>query len=149
MKTSQGLLSARAEADWLIGLNVSRALSCKYDTRLTAGRVQTPTLALIINRENRIRRFTPEPYWTIEADYGSFQARWTGTNGQNRIMKAEKAEALAEKLKGQEHRVESISVREKKEAPPLAYDLTELQREANRQMGFSARKTLQVLPGPV
>jgi DNA topoisomerase-3 len=137
----------RAEADWLIGLNVSRALSCKYDTKLTAGRVQTPTLALMIDREKKIRQFTPEPYWTIESDYGSIQARWQGKNGKNRFMDQEKAAEILEALKGQDHKISDITVKEVREAPPLAYDLTELQREANKQMGFSARKTLQVLQG--
>lgn len=137
----------RAEADWLIGLNISRALSCKYDTKLTAGRVQTPTLALIIQREKKIRKFTAEPFWTIEADYGSFQATWQGKNGQNRFMDHSRAEALLADLNGKDHKVSEISVKKVKEAPPLAYDLTELQREANKQMGFSAKKTLQVLQG--
>ena len=137
----------RAEADWLIGLNASRALSCKHDTKLTAGRVQTPTLALIVNREKKIRRFTPSPYWTIEADYGSFQARWQDPKGQIRIQNPEQAENLQSELTDREHILEEITVKKVKEMPPLAYDLTELQREANRQMGFSARKTLQVLQG--
>jgi len=137
----------RAEADWLIGLNVSRALSCRYDTKLTAGRVQTPTLSLIIEREKKIRAFRPEPFWTIEADYGAFQARRQGKNGQTRIMDPDQAESLLSGLKGLEHRVVSVKTKKNREAPPLAYDLTELQREANRQLGFSARKTLQVLQG--
>ncbi len=137
----------RAEADWLIGLNASRALSCKHDTKLTAGRVQTPTLALIVNREKKIRRFSPSPYWTLEADYGSFQALWQDPKGQIRIQTGEAAEKLQRDLSGKEHILEEITVKKVNEMPPLAYDLTELQREANRQMGFSARKTLQVLQG--
>ena len=137
----------RAEADWLIGLNASRALSCKHDTKLTAGRVQTPTLALIVNRENKIRRFNPSPYWILEADYGSFQGLWQDPKGQTRIQTQENAEALQNELAHREHTLKEITVKKVKEMPPLAYDLTELQREANRQMGFSARKTLQVLQG--
>lgn len=136
----------RAEADWLIGLNVSRAMSCRYDTKLTAGRVQTPTLALLIEREKKIRRHVPEAYWTVEADYGPFQARWQGKHGP-RISDQARVEALLEELQGQTHCVRSVTVKESRQAPPQAYDLTELQREANKQMGFSAKKTLQVLQG--
>ncbi len=137
----------RAEADWLIGLNASRALSCKHDTKLTAGRVQTPTLALVINREKKIRCFTPRPFWTIEADFGSFQAYWQDQKGQIRISDQEKAENLKSELEKTEYILKEINIKRVKEAPPLAYDLTELQREANRQLGFSAKKTLQILQG--
>ena len=136
---------SRAEADWLIGLNISRALSCKHDTRLTAGRVQTPTLALVMEREKQIRKFKPKPFWQIEATYKGFQALWNDEKGQNRIGNEEEAREILEKLSGNKHRLISVKRKEQKEAPPLAYDLTELQREANRQMGFSAQKTLQVL----
>ncbi len=135
----------RAEADWLIGLNVSRALSCKYDTKLTAGRVQTPTLALVMERENQIRNFKPRPYWQIEASYSGFQALWCDEKGQKRIGSEEEARRILGELSGNEHRLISAGRKEQKEAPPLAYDLTELQREANRQLAFSAQKTLQVL----
>ena len=136
---------SRAEADWLIGLNVTRALSCKHDTKLTAGRVQTPTLALVMERERQIRSFRPRPYWQIEATYKGFQALWCDDKGQKRIGSEEEAQRILAELSGAEHRLVSVKRKEQKEAPPLAYDLTELQREANRQLGFSAQKTLQVL----
>ena len=75
----------RAEADWIIGLNISRALSCKYDARLSAGRVQTPTMALIIMREEEINNFRPESYWQVQADFGSFTGLWRSTQGATRI----------------------------------------------------------------
>lgn len=134
----------RAEADWLIGLNVTRALTTKYNDPLSAGRVQTPTLAMIINREKEIQTFVPKPYWTIHAQIGSLSASWE-RNGEKRIFSKETAEHLYAKLKGKQAIVVSIERKKKKEAQPLPYDLTELQREANKRFGFSAKKTLTVL----
>ena len=138
---------ARAAADWLIGLNVTRALSCRYDSRLSAGRVQTPTLAMIIKREEEIDNFTPVNYWTIEADLGSFSAIWRENKGTNRFNEYEKALNLATKIEGSDAQITDLSIKVKNEAPPKAYDLTELQRDGNRYLGFSAKKTLQVLQG--
>lgn len=138
---------ARAEADWLVGLNVTRALSCKFDTRLSAGRVQTPTLAMIIRREEEIDRFEPQNYWNIEADLGAFTAQWRSEKGVNRFSDYEKAVALATKMENGEAQIIEITRKEKSDAPPKAYDLTELQRDGNRYLGFSAKKTLQVLQG--
>ncbi len=76
----------RAEADWLIGLNVTRALSCKYNAQLTAGRVQTPTLAMIVNRENEIQDFQSVDYWTIRADFGDYYGDWRDRHNQGRIF---------------------------------------------------------------
>jgi len=136
----------RAEADWLIGLNVTRALTSKYNAQLAAGRVQTPTLAMIIEREEEIRRFRPVPYWTLECDFGSFKALWRDSgNGDSRIFQMEKAEMLRQKLQGKPAKIVHVKSVEKQEAVPLAYDLTELQRDANRRFGFSAKRTLSVL----
>ena len=138
---------ARAEADWLIGLNVTRALSCRYDSRLSAGRVQTPTLAMIIKREEEIDNFTPKNFWTIEANMGSFTAAWRNDKGINRFSDYDKALEIASKIENSEARIIELEKKEKTEAPPKAYDLTELQRDGNRYLGFSAKKTLQVLQG--
>jgi DNA topoisomerase-3 len=138
---------ARAEADWLVGLNVTRALSCRYDSRLSAGRVQTPTLAMIIKREEEIDQFTPQNYWTIEANLGSFNAYWQNGKGLNRFNDYDKALALASKIENSEAEIVEWQNSVKNEAPPKAYDLTELQRDGNRYLGFSAKKTLQVLQG--
>lgn len=135
----------RAEADWLIGLNVTRALSCKYNAQLTAGRVQTPTLAMIVHRENDIKKFQPVDYWTIRADFGDYFGDWRDKNNQSRIFEQAKAEAIIEKVKGKTGIIQNIKKEAKSEAPPLAYDLTELQRDGNRRMGWSAQKTLAVL----
>ncbi len=136
----------RAEADWLIGLNVTRALSCTYDTRLSAGRVQTPTLAMIQSREQQIKNFIPKPYWLLEANFGGFSAAWRGKSG-NRIFKETEADALASKLKNAEAEVISLTEKTSTVPPPLAYDLTALQQDANNMLGYSAKQTLNVLQG--
>ncbi|HOV14337.1 MAG TPA: DNA topoisomerase III, partial [Spirochaetota bacterium] len=135
----------RAEADWIIGLNVTRALSCKYDTKLSAGRVQTPTLSIIIERENEIKSFKPEPFWTINIDFGNFTAMWFGKNGINRFKDYENAKKIVDNLKDKEGIVSELITEDKSEMPPLAYDLTALQRDANKILNFSAKKTLQTL----
>ena len=136
----------RAEADWLIGLNVTRALTVKYNAQLSAGRVQTPTLTMIVEREQEIRNFNPVPYWTLKADFGNFHASWRSvTTKENRIFDEEKAQKLLEQVKNQLGKVASIKKSPKQEPHPLAYDLTELQRDANRRYGFSAKQTSNVL----
>ncbi|NLK51805.1 MAG: DNA topoisomerase III [Syntrophomonadaceae bacterium] len=136
----------RAEADWLVGLNVTRALTCKFNAQLSAGRVQTPTLAMVVERENEIKRFVPKDYWTINAFTDRFSLRWQDKNsGQTRIFNRNKAEELVAKVTGQAGEVIEIKKEAKRELPPLAYDLTELQRDANRKYGFSAKKTSSVM----
>ncbi|GBF34389.1 DNA topoisomerase III [Desulfocucumis palustris] len=134
----------RAEADWLIGLNVTRALTCKFNAQLTAGRVQTPTLAMIVQREEEIKKFVPVDYWTIRADFGDYFGDWRGKEG-NRIFDYPRAEELINKLKGHPGKIAELRRESKSEPAPLAYDLTELQRDANRRLGFSAQKTSSVL----
>lgn len=134
----------RAEADWLIGLNVTRALTTKYKDPLSAGRVQTPTLALVMEREALIQKFVPKEYWTIRAQIGPLQADWE-KNGEKRIFSKEAADGVLSKVKGQKAVIRSINRKEKTEPQPLPYDLTELQRDANKRYGFSAKKTSNVL----
>jgi len=135
----------RAEADWLIGLNVTRALTCKFNTQFTAGRVQTPTLAMIVKREEEIQHFKPVDYWTIRADFGDYFGDWRDKKGQGRIFDHDQAEEIVSRVQGQTGNVIDIKRETKSEPPPLAYDLTELQRDANRRLNFSAQKTLSVL----
>lgn len=130
----------RAEADWLIGLNVTRALTCKFNAQLNSGRVQTPTLAMIVRREEEIVKFVPEDYWTIRADFGDFFGDWRGKAG-NRLFDYRQVEALLQKLQGHTAKILQVKRDHKNEPPPLAYDLTELQRDANRKLNFSAQKT--------
>jgi DNA topoisomerase-3 len=136
---------ARAAADWYVGMNVTRALTCRYDAKLSAGRVQTPTLALLTDREDEIEAFSGGFYWTIRADFGLFSASWQDDDGSIRINEEEKASSLVEKLRGKVGKIGSVEKVEKVEQPPLAYDLTELQRDANSQLSFSAKQTLDVL----
>jgi DNA topoisomerase-3 len=135
----------RAEADWIIGLNVTRALTCKFEAQLSAGRVQTPTLAMIIDREKEIKAFVPVDYWTVDADFGDYFGTWREKDGNSRIFDQKKALEIQEKVKDRTGLIKDVRVGEKTEPPPLAYDLTELQRDANRRFGFSAKKTLSVL----
>ncbi|HYF83387.1 MAG TPA: DNA topoisomerase III [Clostridia bacterium] len=136
----------RAEADWLIGLNVTRALTCKYNAQLSAGRVQTPTLALIVQRENEIKSFIPKDYWTIEAKVNGFSLLWRDKSSSNtQLFDREKAEAIVSKLKGQTGEITDIKKEAKSELHPLAYDLTELQRDANKRYGYSAKQTLSIM----
>lgn len=134
----------RAEADWLIGLNVTRALTTKYKDPLSAGRVQTPTLALVMEREKAIQTFKPQEYWTISAQIGPLKADWE-ENGEKRIFSQDKADRIVANGKGQKAVVQSINRTAKSEQQPLPYDLTELQRDANKRFGFSAKKTSSVL----
>jgi len=135
----------RAEADWLIGLNVTRALTCKFNAQLTAGRVQTPTLAMIVDREAEIKQFVPVDFWTIRSDFGDYFGDWRNQAGNSRIFNRTKAEEIIAKIKGHPGVVKEVRTEGKSEQAPLAYDLTELQRDANKRYGFSAQKTLSVL----
>lgn len=134
----------RAEADWLIGLNVTRTLTCKFNAQLNAGRVQTPTLAMIVDRENEIKRFRPVDYWTIRADFGDYYGDWRGSDG-GRIYDYTRAEQILKKIAHQPGKIKDLKTEARSEPPPLAYDLTELQRDANRRYGWAAQKTLSVL----
>ncbi|MFF2911993.1 DNA topoisomerase III [Paenibacillus sp. NPDC057934] len=135
----------RAEADWMIGLNVTRALTCKFGAPLSAGRVQTPSLGMIMDRENEITSFRSQDFETLSADFGHFQAGWRANGGDGRIFDKDKTKALSEKLTGRNGRITKVQKSEKSEPHPLAYDLTELQRDANRKFGFSAKQTSSVL----
>lgn len=137
----------RAEADWFIGLNLTRALTTKYNEQLAAGRVQTPTLAMMVKREDEIKQFQSQEFYRIAADFGNFKGRWRGQagRGDDRIFERERAEHLQKKLNGKAGEVRSVSSTDKTEPQPLPYDLTELQRDANRRYQFSAKKTSSVL----
>lgn len=134
----------RAEADWLIGLNVTRALTTKYKDPLSAGRVQTPTLAMVLDREQQIQKFVPKEYWTILANIGPFATDWERDN-EKRIFNKETAESILKKVNDSKAILEKMERKKKSEQQPLPYDLTELQRDANKRFGFSAKKTLTVL----
>ena len=136
----------RAEADWLVGLNVTRALTCKHNAQLSAGRVQTPTLAIIVEREEEIRKFVPKEFYTIQAKLNNFYVTWfDNKTGQARLFDSQKAQEIAAKVKGASFTITNIKKDLKRETPPLLYDLTELQRDANKRYNFSAKKTLSIM----
>ncbi len=135
----------RAEADWYVGLNVTRALTCRHNASLSAGRVQTPTLALIVARENEIRTFRPVDYRVISADLGSFAVTYRDAKGNTAIFDLTEAEKIADIIKNKSFAVKSVTSSPKRTPPPALYDLTELQRDANKQYGFSAKHTLDTM----
>ncbi len=135
----------RAEADWLIGLNVSRALTCKHNAQLSAGRVQTPTLAMIVKREEEILKFRPKDYFTVKADFDGFSAIYKDSRNQARFFDAAAAQAVADAVKGQRGSLSEVKKTYKFKSPPAAYDLTELQRDANKKYGYSAKQTLSLM----
>ncbi|MCI5624120.1 DNA topoisomerase III [Anaerostipes sp.] len=136
---------SRAEADWLVGINATRALTCKYNAQLSCGRVQTPTLAMIEEREKEIRTFKPEIYygWKVTASGMSFI--WENSNGNQRIFDKKKSEEIGKVLKSGNLTVKEVSRKEKKSYGPELYDLTTLQKEASRKYGFSPKQTLNLM----
>ena len=136
---------ARAEADWLVGLNVTRALTCKHNAQLSAGRVQTPTLALIVAREEEILRFRPKEFYTLRANFAGFHAVYQDKAKQSRFFDRAKAEELLQSLQGKQALVAELKKEFKHQKPPAAYDLTELQRDANKRFGMSAKQTLAAM----
>lgn len=136
---------ARAEADWLVGLNTTRALTCKYNAQLSAGRVQTPTLALIVKREEEILAFQPKDYYSVQAIFKGFNATFRDKKNNTRFSDKAFAEKIAESAKGKKGTVAKVEKTAKKTPPPAAYDLTELQRDANKKYGYSAKQTLSLM----
>lgn len=133
---------ARAEADWVVGINATRALTSKYNASLSCGRVQTPTLAMIARREEEIKNFRPKPFYGVEAvtDKG---LKFTWKKG--RSFRKEICENIVSAGKGKKLSITHASRKKKKKWAPALYDLTELQREANQRYGFSAKETLSTL----
>ncbi len=138
--------SARAQADWLVGINATRALTCKYNAQLSCGRVQTPTLAIIARREEEIRQFKPKEYYGITALAAGVRFTWCESKSKStRTFSRDKAEDIASSLKGKSLTIAAVEKTKKKKQAPGLYDLTELQREANRRFGFSAKETLNIM----
>jgi DNA topoisomerase-3 len=147
MKLLEEAARSRSEADWLVGMNATRAASIRlraaFDGAVSLGRVQTPTLALLVRRELAIRAFVPEPYWLVEADFAATGDRlYSGRYlGGKRIPEAE-ATKIVEESRDKPGLVTKLEKKEERERPELLYDLTSLQRNANVLFGFSARRTL-------
>jgi DNA topoisomerase-3 len=135
----------RSEADWLVGINASRAYTLRYNVLLSIGRVQTPTLAIMVMRHEEIEKFESKEYYEVKTNYGDFGGIWfDGEYSNTKIFSKEEAEKKADKVQGKKGIVEKCEKEEKRQLPPLLYDLTELQREANRIYGYSAQKTLTI-----
>ena len=153
----------RAEADWLVGINATRALTCKYNAQLSCGRVQTPTLAMIAKREEEIRRFVPQPYYGIQAKCASPALTLTWQDGETKSFRSFDRARMEQMLKalqgtaagngaaggagaaGRTGVVAEIKRTPKKTQAPLLYDLTELQRDANKRFNYSAKETLNIM----
>ncbi len=161
--------ACRAQADWLVGMNASRAFTLRFDALLSIGRVQTPTLAILVKRWHEIADFKPEEYFTVTANFrerlpggkdaesgegpgagagGDYAGQWFDPNVKDekkacRLPDREKAQAIVQAVKGKPAVVQNVASEPKKELPPQLYDLTSLQRDANRKLGFTADKTLK------
>ena len=138
--------AARAEADWLVGMNGTRALTCKYNAQLSCGRVQTPTLAMIAKREEEIRKFVPKDYYGISVDTQDIKWTWRDEKTKSfRTFSRERAEEISKKIKDSALEVTKVETKSRKSMAPGLYDLTTLQREANQKYGFSAKETLNIM----
>lgn len=136
----------RAEADWLVGINATRALTCKYNAQLSCGRVQTPTLAMIAAREEEIRGFVPKPYYGLRAKAAGITFVWQdAATKSSRSFQKTRVEELLSRLSGKEAVIREVVRVPKKKPAPLLYDLTELQREASRRFNYSARDTMNIM----
>ena len=137
---------ARAEADWLVGINGTRALTCRHNAQLSCGRVQTPTLAIIARREAEIRKFQPEEYYGVTLQAGGIQWTWKDTrSGSYRTFQKDRAEEIRKNISDGVLEITSVAKKPKKTYAPGLYDLTTLQREANQKYGFSAKETLNIM----
>ncbi|MCL2851801.1 MAG: DNA topoisomerase III [Defluviitaleaceae bacterium] len=147
----------RSHADWLVGINASRAFTLKYNVLLSVGRVQTPTLALLVAKQKEIDEFVPQEYFEVTANFetelkqeyfGTYFETTVGEDGvktrQTRLDSRERANEVADAVSGRPAVISDLTTEEKRQPPPLLYDLTELQREANRRFGYSAQKTLDI-----
>lgn len=137
---------SRAEADWLVGMNATRALTCKYNAQLSCGRVQTPTLAMIAKREEEIKTFQPQEYYGLTVQAGKIKWTWQDTkSGSYRTFSKKRIEELENAVKNGEIQIEQVEKSARKSFAPGLYDLTELQRDANKRFGFSAKQTLNIM----
>ncbi|MFL0491533.1 MULTISPECIES: DNA topoisomerase III [Bacillus] len=137
---------ARSEADWYIGLNATRALTTRFNAQLNCGRVQTPTVAMIASREDEIKNFKAQTYYGIEAQTtNQLKLTWQDANGNSRSFNKEKIDGIVKNLDKQHAIVTEIDKKPKKSFSPGLYDLTELQRDANKKFGYSAKETLNIM----
>lgn len=137
---------ARAESDWIVGINATRALTCRYNAQLSCGRVQTPTIGIIAKRDDEIRNFTSKKYYGISVSAGGLNWTWKDEkSGQTRTFDMQKRDKVVATISGKPARVFDVKSAHKKVFSPKLYDLTELQRDANRIFGYSAKETLSIM----
>lgn len=136
---------SRSIADWLVGINATRALTCKYNAQLACGRVQTPTLAMIAKREEEIRNFVPRNYYGIKVLTDNINWSWQSNKNESHLFNEEKIDKLINTISKQPLKITEINKTTKKKYAPQLYDLTELQRDANKLYGFSAKETLSIM----
>ena len=136
---------ARAEADWLVGLNATRALTVKHNAQLSCGRVQTPTLAIIAGREAQIRGFKPQPYYSLKVKGNGIWFQWRSGQNHTTTDSREEIAKISDKVRNSSGVVEDVKKKQQKSYAPLLYDLTSLQQDANRLYGFSAKQTLDYM----
>lgn len=136
---------ARAEADWIVGINATRALTTKYNSQLSCGRVQTPTLQMICDQDDKIKNFKPKEYYTLLANANNVNFTFLDQKGNSRLFELEKIAKIEETLKGKKLKVTDIKKQTKKSQPKPLYDLTTLQREANALYNYSAKQTLDII----
>ncbi len=139
---------ARAQADWLTGINATRAITTHTGTLLTIGRVQTPTLAMIVQRDLEIEHFTPESYFELEAVFahenGDYRGKWFNESKKTRFNVLEDAKLILAKVEGEPAHITKLAQKAVQEQPPQLFDLTSLQRRANQKYGFTADETLKL-----
>ena len=145
---------ARAEADWLVGINATRCLTTKFNSQLSCGRVQTPTVAIIAHREEEIRKFVPQPFYDLSADAGTFNLMWQRTFDKDKAATtlAKLQSSLADQFNAKSDKadklygtVTKLTKTIKKKYPPKLYNLTELQRDASTRLGYSPKETLSIM----
>ena len=137
---------ARAESDWVVGINATRALTCRYNAQLSCGRVQTPTLAMIAAREEEIKKFIPKSYYGLKISSGGITFIWNDAkSNSDRTFDKARMEAVQKAVRGKELHVTEIRRKAKKSFAPALYDLSALQREANQRYGYSAKETLNIM----
>lgn len=140
---------ARSQADWLVGINATRAMTTHVGTLLTIGRVQTPTLAMIVHRDQEIANFKPKPYFEIEVIFehenGNFKGKWAGKEKETKFETKEKADEILNIISGKNGQISKLEQKVSKDQPPQLFDLTSLQRKANQKLGFTADQTLKIV----
>ena len=136
---------SRSVADWFVGINATRALTCKYNAQLSCGRVQTPTLAMIYKRMEDIRKFVPKPFYGLQIESEGIIFNWQSNKKENHLFDESKINEIMKKIQQKPLVIKNIKSTDKQKFAPALYDLTELQRDANKLYGYSPKETLNIM----